>query len=266
MPNWVRNKVIVGRKEFVDTLRKKYCTVKDNGVEDLDFDKVIKRPESLDIEFSSKSNDGLNLYMTMTNPKAAYFGKKEDKLMGKEWDALSDKLVGHISTYSGEPLKEDEVKELHEKYKDKIPELVELGKKQIENLREYEALNWYEWSLKNWGTKWSSDGFETSPEGYSFTFETAWSPAFPILIEISKQNPNMKFAYLYSDENIGFNTGYALIHNGKTDFEGTFKDQSPDAFMLAFDLWGCRENYRWDDKEGTYLPIDEEEECQEASM
>lgn len=261
MPNWVRNKVIVGRKEYVDAIRKRYCSIKENGVEDFDFDKVIKRPEELDIEFSSKSNDGLNLYMTLICPDAGYFGKREDKISKKDWDSLSGRLEGHVSNYPGRPLTKEETKKLHEKYKDKIPEAIELGKKQIENLKEYGALNWYEWSIKHWGSKWNSDSFEVSKEGYSFTFETAWSPALPIIVEISKQNPTVKFAYLYSDENIGFNAGYALIHNGKTDFEGSFRDQSPDAYMLAFDLWGCREDYRWDEKEGTYLPVEEQEEA-----
>ena len=261
MPNWVRNKVIVGRKEFVDTIRKRYCTVKENGVEDLDFDKVIKRPEALDIEFSSKSNDGLNLYMTLSCPEVDYLGKREDKMRKKDWDSLSGRLEGHVSNYPGHPLSKDEVKELQEKYKDKIKEAIELGKKQIENLKEYGSLNWYEWSIKHWGTKWNSDSFETSQEGYSFSFETAWSPALPVIVEISKQNPSMKFAYLYSDENIGFNTGCYLVHNGKIDMEYAFVDQSPDAYMLAFDLWGCREDFRWDDKEKTYVPIDGQEEA-----
>lgn len=68
-------------------------------------------------------------------------------------------------------------------------------------------------------------------------------------------------AFLYSDEEIGSRVGYALLTNGHVDFEGNFPDQSKDAYKLAFDLWGCADEYLWDEKKGKYVYKDQPIMC-----
>ena len=45
--------------------------------------------------------------------------------------------------------------------------------------------------------------------------------------------------------------------NGHIAFEGNFPDQSKDAYKLAFDLWGCADEYLWDEKKGKYVYKDQ---------
>lgn len=230
MPNYVKNKIMVGKKEFIDQIKKEHFR-KDpsTGGYELDFDAIAKMPESLKIECGSRSYDGVKLYLAMKDPDCAYAGTKEDKMDKEEFNALSDKLNS----------------------------VIELGKKSCENLIKHGSCNWYEWSVKHWGTKWNACATEIADNGKSILFETAWDPALPAVLELSKKHPEMKIAFLYSDEDIGNHVGYALMTDGKIDFEGTFLDQSADAYKLAFDLWGCREDYRYDTKKKTYVHVGE---------
>ncbi len=264
MPNWVMNKIMVGKKVYIDTIEKQYCIKREGkGYLDFDFNKIRKMPKELQIEFGSRSDAGIKLYMTKICPTAMYFGNKQDKVTKEEFSKMA-KLVCHHSLNGDELiLKKADVEEMKSQYADKLEDVVNLGKTQIDNIQKYGAMNWYEWSIKNWGTKWNASSYEKGEDGRSFFFETAWSPALPAILELSKQHPEMKFGYLYSDEEIGCRVGYALIHDGNVDFDGSFEDQSPDAYRLAFDLWGCGDMYRWDEKKETYIPIQEENEmCQ----
>ena len=82
---------------------------------------------------------------------------------------------------------------------------------------EHNAINsndWYNWNCRNWGTKWdvavSSDEqypetyMEQSPNGENlvvyYNFNTAWSPPFPAIAELSKQYPSLLFTLSYEEE------------------------------------------------------------------
>lgn len=264
MPNWVMNKIMVGKPEYVETIEKQYCIKRDgNDGLDFDFNKVKRMPKELSIEYGSRSDAGIKLYMTKVCPTATYFGTKQDKLTKEEFLEAAKLICQHALSGDELILPKTEVERMKEQYADKFEEVINLGKAQVDNAKKYDAINWYEWSIRNWGTKWNSNSYEAGEDGRSFYFETAWSPALPVILELSKQHPEMKFGCLYSDEEIGCRVGYALIHDGKIDFEGSFDDRTPDAYKLAFDLWGCGDMFRWDEKEGTYMPIQEEHEmCQ----
>lgn len=257
MPNYVKNKIMVGKKEFIDQIKKDHFR-KDpsTGGYELDFDTIVKMPESLKIECGSRSYDGVKLYLAIKDPDCAYAGTKEDKMDKEEFNALTDKLKDSDMSPSRSADKE-EYDFLSKHYKDKLNSVIELGKKSCENLMKHGACNWYEWSVKHWGTKWNASATEIADNGKSILFETAWDPALPAVLELSKKHPEMKIAFLYSDEDIGNHVGYALMTDGKIDFEGTFLDQSADAYKLAFDLWGCREDYRYDTKKKTYVHVGE---------
>jgi len=63
--------------------------------------------------------------------------------------------------------------------------------------------NWYSWHNKYWGTKWNSCSNEierTSKFRLELVFDTAWSIPKPVLKELVKQNPNIKFEFFYSEE------------------------------------------------------------------
>ena len=256
MPNFVRNKILVGRSEYGRRLIDKYCTYDhESGRLEFDFNKIIKMPEDLQIEFSSKSDHALCLYLTKINPEVDYYGCKEDKMDRSSYGKLIKELSKRTIANHDFTLGKDEIDEVLNRYKEKDSEsnLLDLGRKQIENLENYDAINWYEWAINNWGTKWNASDFESSDDNKSITFDTAWDPSVEIMMEISKQNPDIRFGYLYSDEAIGSHVGYMLLQAGRIDFKGEFNDYSYDAYKLAFDLWGCGEDYEYDEKMNTFV-------------
>lgn len=251
MPNFVKNKIIVGNRLIVDKLKDKYITYDlDKGEYIFDFNRVIKRPLELDIEYSSFSITSLKVYLTYINPDILYFGNEENKYNKEEYNKIISKLNEINIIDNDYNIYEDTLKKLSEE-KD-IDKMLELGERQISNLNQYGAINWYFWSLKNWSCKWNSSN--TKVLDNAITFETPWSEAFNIILEISKQNPTIKFAYLYADEDIGYNAGYILLTNGKIDIKGTFEDYSIDAYKLAFDLWDCASDFVYDKEKDTYVP------------
>jgi hypothetical protein len=251
MPNWVKNKIIVGKPEFLDEIKSKHChSGPDEDKDCFDFNTIKKMPEEMNIEYGSRSDDGLALYLTKIDPKCKYFGEAGDKLAPDEVKRVKSEMAGHLFVSRAESLTEDGVKTLQEKYKEKLPECVAIGEKMVGNVEKFGAMNWYEWAIKNWGTKWNSSNTEWGEK--NVTFETAWDPALPAIVEMSKQHPKIRMAVLYSDEDIGSHVGYMLLTGGHVDYEGTFTDQSRDAYKLAFDLWGCGDEYRYNEKKGTY--------------
>ncbi len=85
----------------------------------------------------------------------------------------------------------------------------------------YKANNWYDWCIKNWGTKWGSYGSELYGNGKTYLkymFDTAWSPPIAALEKISTDYPNLLFVLKYQEEGMGF--------KGKATFQdGLIEDQ-----------------------------------------
>lgn len=254
MPNWIRNKFILGNKEKLNELFNKYVTkINEEDEEIFDFNKVIKMPEELNIEFSSKSNDSLILYLNYINPNNTYF-KNNSSIEEKEFFNIYNKIKDQLFiNNSNIILNESEIKKIINKYKDnELDELLLLGKTQVDNLIKYGYMNWYEWRINNWGTKWNSINFKLYEDNKSFSIDTPWDPPIPILIQLSKDNPSIKIAMIYADENIGSNAGYVLISKGKIEYKGKFKDYSVDAYKLAFDVWECKDQYKFNEIKNNY--------------
>lgn len=71
----------------------------------------------------------------------------------------------------------------------------------------YGENNWYDWSRKNWGTKW--DACESEVTRRTAVFETAWSCPEPVLIELAKKVGGL--LVFYADEDIGSNFGAFFV-------------------------------------------------------
>lgn len=53
---------------------------------------------------------------------------------------------------------------------------------------------WYDWSCKNWGTKWGSYDFKrraSKPDQFVFEFQTAWSVPRPVLAKLAEMHPQL---------------------------------------------------------------------------
>jgi hypothetical protein len=74
--------------------------------------------------------------------------------------------------------------------------------------------DWYNWNVRNWGTKWdvAVSSTDTHPDTTMmetangdnhvvyYNFETAWSRPMPALINLSSQYPDLLFTLVYEEE------------------------------------------------------------------
>lgn len=253
MPNWCRNLVIVGDERKMAALVKAHCPVnEESGLPEMDFETIKKMPEELGIEYGSRSHDGLRLYLTRLDPEVDYWGGEGDKMGRGEFHALLESLMNHQLWHDDlKRLAPAELSDLVQTYGRELPKVEDLGKRQIDNARKYGAMNWYEWSVKNWGTKWNA--CNTVVNGSEMTFDTAWSPAIPAVFEMSRLHPEIAIALLFADEETGYGVGFVLMKGGRIDQQGSFPDGSVDAYKLSFKVWGNGDEYRFDKKQDTYV-------------
>lgn len=98
----------------------------------------------------------------------------------------------------------------------------DLGLQAYRNIEQYGAASWYDWCVKNWGTKWNACeptlDFDENNEDY-LRFETAWSPPHPILEKLSEMFPSITFQHAWADEDIGSNCGERVYADGKLQEE-----------------------------------------------
>ena len=71
---------------------------------------------------------------------------------------------------------------------------------------EMKTNNWYAWNVDNWGTKWDASVSEVVRDGdneWRVTFDTAWSPPYPVVVSAAEQHPSLHF-FLEWEEEQGF--------------------------------------------------------------
>ncbi len=75
----------------------------------------------------------------------------------------------------------------------------------------FKGNNWYDWNVRNWGTKWDvavRDGeeypdtelYEESTTVLGYKFNTAWSPPIEAITKLSEQYPTLNFNLSYEEE------------------------------------------------------------------
>ena len=89
----------------------------------------------------------------------------------------------------------------------------------------------YDFHCEVWGTKW--DACDVSDDGLTkqgkvwvlhYTWNTAWSPAEPVLIEVSKQYPGVTITASFYEEGGLFNPYSATFANGEKTGEEELED------------------------------------------
>lgn len=129
----------------------------------IDFNKLIPRPASLNIEEGSDTNEGLKAY--------------------KEFIEVY-KLKGKMTKEELLSIPEEKEKIFLRMRKDIPLSTWKLGRTAYRNLLQYGAPTWYEWDMQNWGTKWNAYIYEEG-EDYSqskeIRFDTANTAPHPVL-------------------------------------------------------------------------------------
>ena len=150
----------------------------DYGLGTVDFNKIIPMPKELDIVCGSSTDRGLKAYKELA--EIYQFGVVRTK----------EELLN---------IPEESEKAFLKHKKDIKPEDWENGRQAFRNILQYGYPTWYEWSCNNWGTKWSSCGYEEGQdynvEPNKLWFQTAWSAPHPILQKLSEQYPDIRFTH-----------------------------------------------------------------------
>jgi hypothetical protein len=117
-------------------------------------------------------------------------------------------------------------------------------------LKKFGAVDWYDWSRKNWGTKWNA--YETVKDNNEITFQTAWSTPIPVITVLSRLFPNVVINLTWADEDAGYNTGKVNFVDGNTIMENIPKGGSKESYDIYFELWGGKEDFTLVDGEYIY--------------
>lgn len=162
------------------------------GDPQIDFNRLIPMPESLDIEEGSRGKKG----------RAALFGNWQNVLVFDEnWARVEfdsrEALIAHFREHD--------------------PQALELGRTYQENLVTHGARTWYDWRGDRWGTKWSAYSLKVvEPDFSELVFDTSWSVPKPIFHALAEALPEHRIR-IYS-----FNEGWdfcaeTIIRNGKAE-------------------------------------------------
>jgi hypothetical protein len=105
----------------------------------------------------------------------------------------------------------------------------------------FDSDHWYDWNIRNWGTKWdvankdenspyNDTDMETTEKAVIYTFNTAWSVPLPALINLSSQYPEL-ILHLFYQEETGWG-GETEIMNGKIIRDMSYDSQCRDCDAL----------------------------------
>ena len=162
MPNWCWNNMNITKGDKNKIL--------DQDAE-VDFNLMVPMPETIrNTEASSMSEYWMYVYLSDK------FTKSPDEVKKDPRSSLINNMFSDdwITETCNRAKKQFDTPE-------KIDEAYKQGHKYITNYELYGSPTWYEWSCKNWGTKWNSCDTSISrdePDNLEVGFNTAWNPPY----------------------------------------------------------------------------------------
>ena len=218
MPNWITNTITV--KENVEKFKKSLLNEKG----EVDFNMVIPCPQDL-IDTQSGSRQYI------VNESSAWKRTDEQKAIQLQLETL------YKGTYTQKEFVDLVMDETYNNPYFKMPreqwseETTINVTKGFYNLQKYGYIDWYNFCLDKWGTKWNVDPSECYIDELQdgtlkITFDTAWSTPAEIWQELANKGLNFKVAY--ADEDLGNNFGILEVKNGLgfvEKFEGKTDDE-----------------------------------------
>ena len=224
MPNHITNRLTIKGTPKQVLIVKEYIKDDELGIGTIDFNKIEKMPEDLDV----------TIHISLQ--KAAEY-------------ALKDKLSENPVLAAWEREARESCQSPLEFDDNEWEQFINL----LNNRRKYGAYYWYDWCIENWGTKWNAyeqpDKRNTDDTIY---FQTAWSCPFPIIKKLSTIFPDIEFEIAWADENLGYNLGIRIFKNGEIISEIKPKEGSKAAKELFFNItefepadYGMNENFEY---------------------
>lgn len=273
MPNWVKNKLTIDG-ENAEAVMNELITTDSDGGKTFDFNKIIPMPDSLQIIAGSTTDKCVALYLTAANPNVEYYGSAGDKLAHGEYGEVVAKLRVHDRKINGLDLMLP-VEKIAEYEKDVIgddpecyagstrEEAIAYGKRAANNVLSYGHMNWYDWSVDRWGTKWNA--CDCRFNGSTVEFDTAWADVGCLMRQLSEKYPDNTFCYDFAEEQPGFHAGEFTYQDGDV-IGGEYLDEyGKAAYEKYFEFWGGAEDYRYNRRTRTYEYIDGDSESESGS-
>lgn len=131
----------------------------------------------------------------------------------------------------------------------------DLGKKEEEQYGKENC--WYDWSVKNWGTKWNA--YDTTRINAStIQFDTAWSMPHPVMVALSRLYKDVTVKVRWADEDTGCNCGELHLKNGEELHCYLPEKYTKEAYDFCFEVRpDAKEWYKYDKDKGNYVSTEE---------
>lgn len=72
-------------------------------------------------------------------------------------------------------------------------------------VEKYGVSNWYDWQVKNWGTKWDVEAeVDDNDSIILISFDSAWAPPCAAIAALGKKFPDLGFSLSYYEQGMGF--------------------------------------------------------------
>lgn len=104
--------------------------------------------------------------------------------------------------------------------KNNHPNAIKLALESQRNFDETGFYNGYEWSLSQWGTRlggYEYERLESSNNVYDCYFESAWTPAVPVIVALSQRFQHLRFRYYYLEEGVGIEGAFCYVDGGQNE-------------------------------------------------
>jgi len=264
MANWVINRLRIDGQD-ADKMFKDLLIKDDNNEWRFDFNKILPMPKDLEIICGSITDKCFEVYLSTLSESQAikernkcidstlfpYLSKDRYNIKSKEEiDQIVDDAINKWSN-SKDP--EDPVFKTKE-------DVIAYGKRVSDNIKKYGSKDWYDWRVKNWGTKSNACNTlyaEDCPE--EIQFETAWSDVRELILKLSKLYPKIRIEYDYAEEQVGYYAGRCVYKNGCL-MDERYPEYSKEAYEMYFDLWGEDDRFVFDEKTNNYKYIEDEDD------
>lgn len=272
MPNWVQSKLTITGKDAEKVMQSLIEHDKNSfGGYRFDFNKIKPMPQDLLIVSGSTTDHCVSYYLSKISTseyaevmnkllnRNARWARDQKKLSATEMEKMKDDLIKYSGNSNNDP---DNPAFRNEE------DIMNYGKKAINNVINYGFVDWYDWCNENWNTKWNACNTSYYPKEDPTTvyFQTAWADVRNLIKELSKKYPENTFEYEFAEEQMGYYCGYAHFKDGKVVESCDFKDYSKEAYDHSFALWGEDENYVFDEETNTYRYVDEDMDGSSGEM
>lgn len=180
MPNYIRNYLVIQSDDDLEEILKFISSEK----HPIDFHNIIPRPYGIQLSSSDSWSNACYEFLNKENITVPSYSEGHFNIVLEE----EERFLANMS----------------------------MGILQYLNEKRHGYRTWYEWSRKNWGTKWNA--MESLLYRSNIVqFDTAWSAPVPVILELSTMFPESTFILGYADEDYGHNLGILKIVAGEVE-------------------------------------------------